>query len=216
MSARARWLRRFQNSANNFDVVLSNPQELDSARMNELLDAIEGETHRGLTLSSRACREFRRWFSQPDTPLKSDAYVLLSNWFLTQSGDRHSMVATRCEALWDALFPCRPLKRLSSSAPGRNHSTGAAEFEGFWRRLLAAQGEGLHEAAGSPAPSKVKELTETGDLPEDGDGSRRDQVRATVHKDGLDCVVQGPPRAVAEFLKMVSNWEAPAKPAGKL
>jgi hypothetical protein len=216
MSAGTRWLRRFPNSANNFDVVLANPQDLDSARMNELLDGIEKETHRGLMLSSRARKELRRWFGQPDTPLASEAYVLLSNWFLTQSGDRHSMVATRCEALWDALFPCRPANRLSSSAPGRNHTVGAAEFEGFWRRLLAAQGADVHGAGRAPTPSKVKGCCQTGDLPEDSGGSRPDQLRATLHRDGLDCVVQGSPRAVADFLQMVSVWEASAKPVGKL
>ena len=97
--------------------------------MKALLNAILRETHRGLTLSSRANREFRRWFDQPDTPLKSEAYVLLSNWFMTQSGDRHSTVATRCEELWDALFPCRPAERLSSPEAGRNHIVSPREFE---------------------------------------------------------------------------------------
>ena len=214
MTAMAGWLRRVPISANNFDVVLANPQELDSERMNELLDGIEKETHRGLTLSSRACTEFRRWFSQTDTPLKSDAYVLLSNWFLTQSGDRHSMVATRCEALWDALFPCRPLKRLSSSAPGRNHAMEPAEFESFWRRLLAAQGEVVQEHAGMPT-SNVRVRSRTGTLPEDGDGSGPDQLRATVHKEGVDCVVEGSPRAVADFLQLLSNWGSSVKLEGK-
>lgn len=215
MTAVKGWLRRFPSSANNFDVVLANPQELNSARMNELLAGIEKETHRGLTLSSRARTEFRRWFSQPDTPLKSDAYVLLSNWFLTQSGDRHSMVATRCEALWDALFPCRPVKRLSSSAAGRNHAMEPAEFESFWRRLLAAQGEDVHEDAGMPT-SNVKVRSRTGALLEDSDGSRHDQLRATINKEGLDCVVEGSPRAVADFLQLVSNWESSVKPEGKV
>ena len=215
MTAVTRWLRRFPSSANNFDVVLANPRELNSARMNELLGGIEKETHRGLTLSSRACTEFRRWLSQPDTPLKSDAYVLLSNWFLTQSGDRHSMVATRCEALWDDLFPCRPVKRLSSSAPGRNHAMEPAEFESFWRRLLAAQGEVVHEDAGMPT-SKVKVRSRMGTLLEDSDGSRHNQLRATINKEGLDCVVEGSPRAVADFLLLVSNWESSVKPEGKV
>jgi hypothetical protein len=210
-----RWLRRFPNSENNFEVVLANPQELNSERMNELLDSIEKETHRGLTLSSRACTEFRRWFSQTDTPLKSEAYVLLSNWFLTQSGDRHSMVATRCEALWDALFPCRPVKRLSSSAPGRNHAMEPAEFESFWRRLLAAQGEVVQEHTGMPT-SNVKVRSRTRALLEDGDGSRPNQLRATINKEGLDCVVEGSPRAVADFLQLVSNWESSVKPEGKV
>ncbi len=178
--------------------------------MNELLDGIEKETHRGLTLSSRACKEFRRWFSQPDTPLKSEAYVLLSNWFLTQSGDRHSTVAIHCEALWDALFPCRPVTRLSSSAPGKNHAMETAEFESFWRRLLAAQGEDVQEVPSVPAALNVKERSRTCEVPGDSDDSSSDQLRATVHKQGLDCVVEGSPRAVADFLKMVSNWESSA------
>ena len=174
--ALAVWLRRFPSSANNFDVVLANPQELDSSRMNELLDGIEKETHRGLTLSSRACKEFRRWFSQPDTPLKSEAYVLLSNWFLTQSGDRHSTVAIHCEALWDALFPCRPVTRLSSSAPGKNHAMETAEFESFWRRLLAAQGEDVQEVPSVPAALNVKERSRTCEVPGDSDDSSSDQL----------------------------------------
>jgi hypothetical protein len=210
-----RWLRRFPNSANNFDVVLANPQELDSVRMNELLDLVEKETHRGLTLSARACKEFRRWFSQPDTPLRSDAYVLLSNWFMTQSGDRHSTVATRCEALWDALFSCRPVKRLSSSAPGRNHAMEPAEFEGFWRRMLAAQGEDAHEAAGAPMALNVEARSRAGDLFEDSTGSRHGQLQAAIHKEGLDCVVEGSSRAVADFLQVVSGWEASVKPVGR-
>jgi len=210
-----KWQRRFPKSANNFDVVLASPKELESARMNDLLNRIETETHRGLTLSSRACKEFRRWFGQPDTPLKSDAYVLLSNWFLTQSGDRHSMVATRCEALWDALFPCRPAKRLSSSAPGRNHAVETAEFEDFWRRLLTIQGD-VHEASGVSEVPKVKEQPLSGDSPAGGDRSGPGQLRATVHRDGLDCVVEGSPRAVADFLQLVSSWEASGKPEGKL
>jgi hypothetical protein len=216
MSARMRWFRRFPGSANNFDLVLANAPEMDAARMSELLDGIEKETHRGLTLSHRARQEFRRWFSQPDTPLKTEAYVLLSNWFLTGGGDRHSTLATRCEALWDELFSCRPVERLSSSAAGRNHVMGAAEFERFWQRLLTAQCEDVREAAGVPAPLRVKHRTLTGDLAEGSDGAGHEHLRATVHKDGLDCVVEGSPRAVADFLQMISSWEAPAKPVGTL
>src|ERR1700688_1960387 len=145
-----KWTRRFPNSANNFDLVLAGPQDLDPKQMNALLSAVLEETHRGLSLSSRATTEFRRWFDQPNTALQSEAYVLLSNWFMTQSGDRHSTVASRCEDLWDALFPCRPTNRLSSPEAGRNHVMIPAEFQSFWRRLLEAQGEDLHEGDGSP------------------------------------------------------------------
>jgi hypothetical protein len=215
MAAVTGWLRRFPASENNFDLVLANPQELDSAQMNELLDGIEKESHRGLTLSSRACTELRRWFGQPETPLRSDAYVLLSNWFLTQSGDRHSMVATRCEGLWDALFPCRPAKRLSSSAPGRNHVMEPAAFESFWSRLLAAQDGDVHEGAGMPT-SNVIALSRKGALGEGHDRSRPDQLRAKISREGLDCMVEGSPRAVADFLRLVSSWESSIKPEDKV
>lgn len=157
MSAPKRWVRRSQ-SANNFDLVLANPQELDCERIDELLDGIQQETHRGLSLSARADKEFRRWSKHPDTPLKSAAYVLLSNWYLTQSGDRHSAVAIRCEQLWDELFPCRPVKRLSSPEPGRNHLMVPGEFESFWKMLLEAQGddEGISGTDGAIARVNAK------------------------------------------------------------
>ena len=170
--------------------------------MNELLDGIEKETTRGgLTLSHRARREFRRWFSHLDTPLKSEAYVLLSNWFLTGSGDRHSMVAIRCEALWDELFPCRPAERLSSSVAGRNHVMGAAEFEGFWQRLLAA-GQHVPAAAGLSTASPGRACPRTGDPPEDSVGSAPDQLRARFDNNGLHFEVEGSARAIADFLRV--------------
>jgi hypothetical protein len=181
--------------------------------MNDLLDNIEAEEWRKLTLSSRASKEFRRWFSQPDTPLKSEAYVLLSNWFLTNGGDRRSMLATRCEGLWDALFPCRPVDRLSSSAPGRNHLMISSEFERFWPRLLAIQGDGGHEDAEADTVSDDKARFVTGSMPQGKAGSS--QLRAKIRKEGLECEVEGSPRAVADFLQLVSNWEASPEPEGK-
>jgi len=139
VTTRPRWART-SNSANNFDLALVDAQALDSKRICELLDRIQEEKHRGLSLSGRADSEFRRWLKHPDTALKSDAYVLLSNWFCTQSGDRRSMVASRCEDLWDELFPCRPARRLSSPEPGRNHVMVPQEFESFWKQILKAQG----------------------------------------------------------------------------
>src|SRR5450759_3766417 len=141
MTSNMSWARKSPNSANNFDLILLNPQTGDFERLNELLNLVGSEVHRGLTLSHRASQEFRRFFDQPHTPLKSDAYVLLSNWFMTQSGDRNSLVASRCEDLWDALFQSRPLERLSSPEPGRNHVMIPAAFESFWRRLCEAQGD---------------------------------------------------------------------------
>lgn len=140
MQTNLQWERR-SNSSNNFDLVLRAPEDLDSARMLTLLHLIETETHRGLSLSGRASREFRRWAAHPKTPLKSEAYVLLSNWFSTSSGDRRSMLASRCEDLWDFLFPSRPPRRLSSPEPGKNHSIVPSEFWDWWSAVLADRGE---------------------------------------------------------------------------
>jgi hypothetical protein len=208
MTPMVKWTRSFPNSTNNFDLVLADPQKLDSRRMNTLLSAVLEETHRGLSLSSRASTEFQRWFDQPNTPLKSEAYVLLSNWFMTQSGDRHSAVASRCEDLWDALFPCRPTNRLSSPEAGRNHVMISAEFQTFWRRLLEAQGESIREGVGSSQELGSQTSARTGGIPEVSDASATDLLRARFEKEGLHCEVEGSSRAVADFLKRVSGWQA--------
>jgi hypothetical protein len=208
-----RWERRFPNSALNFDLCLTNPEALDFGLTRELLRGILAGRHRGLTLSSRAVQEFQRWFDLPDTPLKSDAYVLLSNWFLTQSGDRQSMVANLCEKLWDVLFPCRPVSRLSSPEPGRNHVMIPAEFERFWRRMVDAQGGSAPGAAGAAPVSNAEAKIRLGD-PATCDGSTADRLRAAFEKEGLHFEVEGPPRALSDFLQMVSNWKT--KPEGVL
>jgi hypothetical protein len=195
MDKNLNWKRRFPDSKNNFYLEVTNPQDLDSDEMNELLKQVLEEEHRGLKLSLLARNEFQRWFSQPTTPLKSSAYVLLSNWFMTRSGDRHSGVATRCEALWDALFPCRPAGRLSSPEPGKNHVMLPTEFERFWQQL---RGENAENGGGGhgPAEPNVKPLNPTSE-----------RLRAKIDKKGLHCEVEGSPRALADFLQMVSDWE---------
>src|ERR1700693_3206203 len=141
--------RSFPNSANNFDLSLVDSLAPEADRLRGLLGRILAEKHRGsITLASRAALQFQPCFEHPDTPLKSPAYVSLSNWFLTTSGDRQSMVATRCENLWDTLFPCRPPARLSSPQPGRTHAMIPAEFAPFWQCMADAQGADLRQAGG--------------------------------------------------------------------
>ena len=120
---------------------------------------VSSSFHRGLTLNRAATQTLRDWLANPSEPLKSLAYVSLSNWFCTAGGDRHSEVASRCERLWDALFRCRPLDRLSSSARAQNQKMLPEEFERFWPRLLTAQGEDVHEAA---SPTFAEKVAETG------------------------------------------------------
>lgn len=152
MPTSLQWERK-SNSSNNFDLILKATDHLDSLRFLKLLQLIETETHRGLSLSGRASREFRRWATQPNTPLKSDAYVLLSNWFSTNSGDRRSILASRCEDLWDFLFPYRPVRRLSSPEPGKNHSMLPTEFWNWWNAVLAAQGDKVQLPTIATSPS---------------------------------------------------------------
>ena len=57
MPTNLQWERK-SNSSNNFDLILKAPEHLDSPRFLTLLQLIETETHRGLSLSGRASREF--------------------------------------------------------------------------------------------------------------------------------------------------------------
>ena len=201
-----RWQRRSEGSTNNYDLVLENPEDVDSERMHELLNRIEEEKHRGLKLSGRARTEFRRWFEEPDTPLRSRAYVLLSNWFLTDSGDKNSGVASRCEALWDELFACRPLDRLSSPAPGENHIVESYPFDRFWPRLVQAQKD---EVEDSPSNGRVI-VTEPVELSlkkteETKTKSTVEMIRAVFEQGDLRVEVKGSPEAVAEFFRKVRD-----------
>jgi hypothetical protein len=203
----AKWARSFPNSANNFDLLLTNPEILDFEGLKELLAGIRAEKHRGsIRLTSRAAQEFQRWFDDPATPLKSEAYVLLSNWFLTESGDRKSMVASRCENLWDALFPCRPAGRLSSPAPGHNHLMLPAEFGRLWPRIVYAQGGESPGGDDDPQESLARTKTQVNDA-EGSKSSTSDLLTAIFDKEGLHFEVKGSARALADFLQRVSQWE---------
>ena len=197
-STRLRWKRSYPDSQVNFDLELTNSEELEPERLAELLKSILKEAHSDLTRSSRACEEFERWFREPNTPLKSSAIVLLSNWFTTRSGDRHSAVASRCEALWDALFPCRPTERLSSPKAGHNHVALPAAFERFWEMVRTAQGKPPDGQMGGPSDPNL--------TPSPSSGAPLGQLRATIHnKAGLRCEVEGSPKAVADFFRMLEN-----------
>ena len=219
MNAKLRWARKVPDSEHNFDLILTNPQDLDNDRINNLLEGILQESHRRQTLKSTARKEFQRWLSSPATPLKSTAYILLSNWFMTRSGDRNSMVAGGCEVLWDELFPCRPVNRLSSPEAGRNHLMIPSEFASFWQRVSKAQGEDFAKGGRLPSDPNVKppsepnqvregvERSRTDDLPDD---PTSDWLRAMFDNNGLHFEVEGSPRALADFLKVYSR--SPALP----
>jgi len=200
-----KWRRRVPESGNNFDLVLSNPQDLDSRRIESLLACVLGEKHRGQQFNSKATKEFRLWLDNPSSPLKSTAYVPLSNWFMTRSGDRNSMLASRCEGLWDALFPCRPLERLSSPEPGKNHIVLPSEFVNFWRRLMSAQ----WEAGNDPPPPSAEPIENRQEAasariverPTVSTEFPSDQIKARFNSKGLQFELEGSAAALAEFLR---------------
>ena len=99
------------------------------------------------------------------------------------------MVASRCEALWDDLFPCRPPERLSSSKAGRNHVMIPSTFANFWDRFMKAQEGITSDKCGS---------SEIGGsiIPLD------DQLQVRFDSNGLHFVVDGSPSALAKFLKV--------------
>jgi hypothetical protein len=204
---------RLAKSASPFDFAQGKPwgtrrhpliSRFGSRWLNTLLEDIESESHRGLSLSSRAVTEFRRWLAQPDTPLASEAYVLLSNWFMTNSGDRNSRVAMRCETFWDALFPCRPLNRLSSPQPGRNHVVVEHEFQRFWSLFREADKD---QSAGSDELPSAESAIAKASVVSPGRPDSTDNLRATLEKQGLRCHVEGSPQALADFLNRISGWD---------
>jgi hypothetical protein len=211
-----RWTRRFPESRDNFDLRLLNPEDLDATRLLSLLAAIEAETHRGLTLNHSAARELERFFLKPTTPLKEHAYTRLSNWYTTGSGDRSSSVASGCEALWDEMFACRPLERLTS--PQKNHLILPSEFASFWSRLLVAQGDSLTQPIKIPgaldltpvhaspkaafAEEKIGDPMQEQQQSEDQIQVEEPRVKATYQDDdGRHIVVEGNPKAMAVFLQ---------------
>lgn len=190
-----RWTRRYPDATNNFDLRLLNPADLHKERLTKMLDAIESHTHRGLSLNKSSADEFRRFFAKPETPLKEHAYARLSNWFLTASGDKNSQVASYCEALWDELFACRPLERLTSS--DKNYVVIPSEFASFWLRLQQTQGD-LPEALG-PQGRRAPQIPPGVEVEETHLGSGP-LVRATYMKDGIPVVLEGSPADMATFL----------------
>jgi len=211
------WRRRIPDHDTNFDLVLVSPEDLDRGRMQGLLEAIMKETHRGLSLSGRAQRELQTFFDNPTSPLRASSYALLSNWFTTRGGDKNSMVATRCEALWDEMFQSRPLERLTSPTAGQNHIVLPSEFAAFWARLSKAQGNSneppnraldqvpsTNSVTAAPPPIAnvhLAEPTPTAPTIDKGVAQLEGEiVHAVITKDGMHIDVKGSPQAIASFL----------------
>jgi hypothetical protein len=122
-----------------YDLALKNPEAVDRDEIDALVAATCAVSNRALTLNGKAVDAWRKWLADPSQALKSEAFVLTSNWFLSPGNDT-SPLARACELLWDKVFACRPKVRLSSSAAGRNHKVVPGAFDAFWVDLVEAQG----------------------------------------------------------------------------
>jgi len=90
------------------------------------------------------------------------------------------MVASRCEDLWDDLFPCRPTRRLSSPEPGKNHAIVPAEFEAWWRLVLKAQGDDAASAAPSVLATTIPSSDRMSDAYEESTSERQSVQPLTI------------------------------------
>jgi hypothetical protein len=78
-----------------------------------------------------------------------------------------------------------------------------AEFQSFWHRLLEDHGETVPQAE-----ERSQEFEGAESALADSVQPSIDLLRARFDKGGLHCEVEGPPSAMADFLKRVSGWEA--------
>jgi hypothetical protein len=133
-------LRWSRESPHSYDLRIENPAELNLKKLTELLDNLDQAVFRGTRLREEARAELRTWLQNSRLPLKSFAYALVSNWFLTNSpGDRNSSIARICQELWDELFAYRPEWPERLTDPSRNDTILRDRFEDFYSKLVAAQ-----------------------------------------------------------------------------
>ncbi len=122
-----------------FDLQLKDPKDLDINRFRHLFEAVE--TSNGVwppRFNKDAIKEFRRWFSDLNTPLREQAYARLSNWFLTDKEFcRNSPLGQAALELWNILFCARPDIRLTY--PKKDYKILRERFDLWWPRQLDCQ-----------------------------------------------------------------------------
>jgi len=121
------------------DLQLENPGALDIDRCRQLIEALDKED--GIWprhFNTDASKEFHRWLSNLNTPLREQAYARLSNWFLTDKEScRNSPLGQVALELWNALFCSKPDIRLTNSK--RDHKILRERFELWWPKQSDCQ-----------------------------------------------------------------------------
>jgi 5-methylcytosine-specific restriction enzyme B len=121
-----------RNGTETFDLVLTNPSALGVEEAKSLFDQVLAAEFGGI---SQHVREgLREWLDNTGSVLTSEAYVTLSNWFLSSPIYTQTERAKVASKLWDVLFAEQP-ERLSD--PGRNTKIIPAAFESWWAKMKA-------------------------------------------------------------------------------
>lgn len=122
-----------RNGAESFDLVLTNPSALNVADTKALFEQVLAAEFGGISQHVR--EDLREWLDNTGSVLPSEAYVTLSNWFLSSPIYTQTERANVASKLWDVLFAEKP-ERLSD--PERNTKIIPAAFESWWAKMKAA------------------------------------------------------------------------------
>jgi MoxR-like ATPase len=129
-------------TSDSYDLALQHVGNLDRTGLKALYEKFMStkwaDSDRGVNKYLR--EDFKEWVDAPEQPLKSRAYVTLSNWFLSIDAYKNDPRGNAARSLWDFLFLCRPTDRLSRSEGGRNHLILPDWFDQWWTEQLRLQG----------------------------------------------------------------------------
>jgi hypothetical protein len=148
-----------------FDLILTNPSILDLDAAKSLYSQVVATEHGDISQHVR--NEFRQWLDDATAVLGAEAYVTLSNWFLSTRIYTETKRAELAAKLWDILFAVRP-ERLSD--PARNSKVIPTVFEAWWAKMRAAGAALDNDSAKrniTESPSgRYSEICQTTFLPE--------------------------------------------------
>ena len=130
----------WENVNNTYNLRLVNTVNINYEILEELFQKVIESNCQGQTISKTFVALFQKWLDTPQLPLREEAYVLLSNCFLTEElGVAGSSLKTNAKILWKNLFCSKPTQRLSSPEDGKNDKILPERFNMWWQRQLKCQ-----------------------------------------------------------------------------
>jgi len=125
---------------NTYNLKLLNTVNINYENLEGLYQKVIESNCQGETISKTFVVLFQKWLNNPQVPLREEAYVLLSNCFITEKPEvAGSSLAINAEILWNNLFCSKPTQRLSISKAGMNDKILPENFELWWQRQLECQ-----------------------------------------------------------------------------